>query len=275
MSKSNKDKSKKDIYSRYVYKRGKKQKAVKRRSVVFPLFVMVVLLISALLISNLFLGFISFGKKSEDNTASLPPLSAWVVQVGNFETKSAAQTESYNIKADGGAGFTLSSETSWLVLENAYTTAESAQSRLDVFGEGSQIKEFTTNDLEITLADKSHKTVLTQIINSFNSNFTAMNDLLTKLRGDMVTPAEITGAALEKYNDLGAALREFNSLVTSKQGTNLYSNISLAANKQLLSLYLLSSLSPSDNIAKAAATLTNTICSIYFAYYDLANSLAK
>ena len=222
-----------NIYENYKYNRHKPR----RKHFLFLALVIIIGIAITTVICSIFFGV----KKNVNTQIELPALEFNAVGVRGLGTKSKALELAREIREQGGAGF-VDFDEEWFVLEE--------------IGRGDL--RFSAEAITVNLAKKEHKKTLEIMIESYAKNTEILQSLLGK------PPIEAAAEALNLYNDLKA-------LVSELETTNsvAYSEISVAVNKHLLALFLLSTeKNPSTNSA-----IKHCICWINFAYIELLTSL--
>jgi hypothetical protein len=173
----------------------------------------------------------------------LPALGFSAVGKRGFPSKSKALEQAREIRERGGAGY-VDFDGEWFVIEE--------------IGVGDM--EFCADGVEVKLVDDSHKAAFEAVVKSFEANCLALNALVLK-------PARDAAAeTLNLYNELLAQIAEFDKLQTTPPN-EMYSKISIAANKQLLALFMVKE---NENIS---SVIKHSICSVNFAYLELLKSL--
>jgi len=185
------------------------------------------------------------GHKQVRIRTELPGIEFSATGVRGFSNKMKALESARTIRSNGGAGF-VDFDGEWFVIE--------------VIGEGDM--RFSAEPIEVSLASTEHKELFDALIQSFAENITVLQSLSEK------SAREVSVESLRLYNELYLVVHEFDAL----EGTNtaLYSCVTVAVNKQLLALFLLST---EKNGGNATSALEYCICAISFAYIELLTSL--
>ena len=186
------------------------------------------------------------GKKQADAKTELPAIEFRATGARGFTNKTKALENAREIRINGGAGY-VDYDDEWFVIEK--------------LGEGDM--HFSAESIEINLTSTEHKESFDALIASFAENVSTLQSLREKPANN--APAE----ALRLYNELGKTVSVFDR--TQQAASSLvYSKVLVAANKQLLALFLLSTKKSGDNIVSA---IEYCICSIKFTYIELVTTL--
>jgi len=159
-----------------------------------------------------------------------------------FSNKAKALEAAREIRNRGGAGF-VDFDGEWFVIEK--------------IGEGDL--RFSAESVEVSLARAEDKELVDALVKSFAENVATLQSLSGK------SAREVAAEALRLYNEFRVVVSNFGTIHNI-----VYSEIQVAANKQLLALFLLSTEKSGSSISSA---LEHCICSIKFAYMQLLTSL--
>ena len=225
-----------NLYSNYKYNGPRRR----RRSIFFVVAVVILGAAFAVVLVN-----IAVGKpRTAEVKIELPGLEFSVLGTRGIPSKSKALELAREIRARGGAGFVDFADGEWFVIEE--------------IGVG-ELK-FSAEAAQVNLVHEAHRQAFESVVKSFATNCLALNALLLK------NPREAAAQALEMYNELLAQIIAFDKLQGSPPH-EMYSKVSLAANKQLLALFIVRG---SENMTSA---IKHSICAVNFAYLELLNSL--
>ena len=228
-----------NLYSGYKYSRP----LVRRRGVLFFAAVAVLGAVIAVFAVGLALG--KQAPRSASVKIEIPALEFSAVGTRGLATKSKALELARGIRERGGAGYVDFDfvEGEWFVLE------EIGVGELSFFAEAA----------EVELADRAHAEIFGEIIRGFERNSLALGAVLVKPAREAAAQAQIM------YGELLAAIAEFDKICSDAQNET-YSAVAVAANKQLLALFLLSAEKDSEQISSA---VKHCICSVKFAYLEM------
>jgi len=222
-----------NLYSNYKYNRPK----LRRRGALF-LVTAVVLGVAIVVVC---INMVAGKAQPQDVGIQLPALEFSAIGTRGLPSKSKALELAREIRERGGAGY-VDFDGEWFVLEE--------------IGVGDL--KFHAAEIEIDVRPE-HRETFDAIVKSFAQNTLALNSLLPK------SAREAAAEALALYNELLAQITELDKL----QGTSpneMYLKVSIAANKQLLALFMIRG---SENIS---SKIKHSICAVNFAYLELLNS---
>jgi len=201
----------------------------------------VVTIVVAAFAVNLFTGC---KQTPSGNKIELPGIEFYATGTRGFGNKAKALESAREIRSRGGAGF-VDHDGEWFVI--------------DEIGEG-ELK-FSAEGIAINLADVGDKEAIGALIKSFAENVATLELLADK-------PArEVAAEALRLYNELKDVVAGLDAVQIQNVAC---SEVLVAANKQLLALFLLSTETKEDT---GPSSLKHCICSIKFAYIELLTSL--
>lgn len=227
------------LYSDYKYARPK------RRSKSVLLFVFVI--VACLVFGAVYISIGFRDEKAPSAKVELPALEFQALGTRGLSNKSKALELAHEIRDKGGAGF-VDYDGEWFVLQEIVP--------------GGNLT-FSVESVEVTLVKREHREAFSAIIQSFEKNVMVLQGIYAK-------PAREVGAeALRLYNELADAITIFDR-IQGATNSQTYSEVLVAANKQLLALYMLSIQKDTEDIS---SVLKHCMCSIYFARFELLTSL--
>ena len=227
------------IYSGYKYKRPRKRIRV-------SLFAIVVVLISiaiTIFTVNVLAGS-GGGGKSASARIQLSGLEFNATGTRGLSNKNKAMELAIEMRNNGGAGF-VDFDGEWFVIQEI----------------GAGDLKFSANAVEVSLTDIAHKETFQSIIQSFAENSETLSAITEK------PGREVAAQANSLYRQLSAKVTELDSFTPSNA---MYSEVLIAANTQLLALFLLTT-EKSENPVPAA--VKHSICWINFTYLNLLTTL--
>ena len=242
-----------------------------RKKSILPFIIVPVALVVTLFVANLAFGFVKFGDAGNKSGShvNLPAITVWAVCVGDFDSKDGALRKAKTVRNMGGAGFVLEKENKWKVIEGVYKTHEIAEEVLQNLDtsiqENAHIREMKIESKNVAIKNSAHTTIFTNVINSFTQNFTILNDNLFKHKNGELGTNEVAQLALQKYNQLLEHVVALDGIVQTAYN-HFYAELMLGAQRQLMTLYLLSTEKNSDNMQ---SHIKSTASNIIFAYLSL------
>lgn len=234
-------------YSAYNYKRFRKRRKI------FPYIIVALSLCFVLFVVNLFLGLVTFGKK--EKAFELPGATFWAQASEEFPSKATALNRSREVQSNGGAGYVL--QQPWVVVNEVYA--------VEVEG----AKKFSLEPHEVYIPQKEHFECLGRVCNSFSASFEKLlGDLASFVAGNL-RAREVCDRAVIRYNELNALRIELDAIQSNSQSV-FYAELMLALNRQLLSIYVLSTEANNPNFIHE---IKFAACGVIFAYYDFLNTI--